>query len=340
MDVDGAEAAGQGSKSKGKEKDPSEFPSGTAPESNERPSIPTGLFARLQSRMPPNLQPSAIASAFSAASASLTADPNSARSPSSGPTAPVVDLAALRSTLISNIQRAQDNLPLAQAEKLAEGYLAKSQELFKEAGDFFKEAVKVVPPSERELDSGATGVFVSGTDVWLFPSPLGTAGWGGSSEAAASPVAGTDTPQSRPSLSAGTAAFTGHMSQATRSEALLRRLKYDPEMIRLDPSLDAAISSLYSEFVEDISQNMGGIGGDKMTMRISEVLKPGAGGELDADAKALIDTRDTLVPAEMSNDTFWLRYFFRVRQITSEEEKRKALLASKFIFVLGQEYLF
>lgn len=38
-----------------------------------------------------------------------------------------------------------------------------------------------------------------------------------------------------------------------------------------------------------------------------------------------------LVPSEMSNDVFWLRYFFRVQQITKEEEKRKALLASMFL---------
>jgi hypothetical protein len=33
-----------------------------------------------------------------------------------------------------------------------------------------------------------------------------------------------------------------------------------------------------------------------------------------------------LVSAEMTEETFWKRFFFRVHQIQREEEKRKALL--------------
>jgi BSD domain-containing protein len=36
-----------------------------------------------------------------------------------------------------------------------------------------------------------------------------------------------------------------------------------------------------------------------------------------------------LVPEEMTEDEFWTRYFFRVHQIDQEEERRKAVLASK-----------
>lgn len=295
--------------------------------------------------MPPNLQPSAIAATLSNATSA----------------APAVDLANIRSTLIANIQRAQDNLPLAQAEKLAEGYLHKSQELFKGAGEFLKDAVKVVPPpvgaDGKPIVDDRMDVVVTGTDVWMFPSPIGTAGWGAGAATDRQTSATLPLKDSRASISSlkgkDAASFTGHMNQATRSEALLRRLKYDPEMLRLDPSQDQAVSSEYAEFVEDVNGKLGGISGDTMVTRISDAVKAGPAGELDADAKALIDNRDLLgmfpliqravcsvsdsqgspiVPSEMSNDAFWLRYFFRVQQITKEEEKRKALLASMFLF--------
>lgn len=41
-----------------------------------------------------------------------------------------------------------------------------------------------------------------------------------------------------------------------------------------------------------------------------------------------------LVPSELSKDVFWKRYFFRVHQIQTEEEKRKALLQGMLLLVL------
>jgi len=194
--------------------------------------------------------------------------------------------------------------------------------------------VKVVPPAvgpDGKLMAEDTMPIVSGTDVWLFPSPIGTTGWGGpianEREASATPPL-KDSRASMPSLKSRESIFTGHMSQATRSEALLRRLKYDPEMIRLDPAQDDAVKGEFAAFAEDVNLKLGGISGDTMVTRISDVLKAGPEGELDADAKALVDVRDLLVPNEMSNDVFWTRYFFRVQQINNEEEKRKALLAN------------
>jgi hypothetical protein len=273
-------------KDKGKMKDPSELPasSETTQPAPEIPSISTSIYARLQSRMPPNLQPSAIAATLSSATSAASS----------------VDLANIRSTLTANIQRAQDNLPLAQAEKLAEGYLHKSQELFKEAGEFLKDAVKVVPPAigpDGKPIADDTMPIVSGTDVWLFSSPIGTAGWGGPAagerEASATPPL-KEPRASMSSLKSRESLFTGHMSQATRSEALLRRLKYDPEMIRLDPALDDTVRAEFIAFAEDVNTKLGGVSGETMVTRISDVLKPGPEGELEADAKALIDTRDLL----------------------------------------------
>ena len=96
------------------------------------------------------------------------------------------------------------------------------------------------------------------------------------------------------SLKSRESIFTGHMGQATRSEALLRRLKYDPEMIRLDPAQDDAVKGEFAAFAEDVNLKLGGISGDTMVTRISDILKAGPEGELDADAKALIDARDLL----------------------------------------------
>lgn len=281
MDVDPTPDADV--KDKGKMKDSSEFPTSseaTQP-APETPSISTSIYARLQSRMPPNLQPSAIAATLSSATSAASS----------------VDLVNIRSTLTANIQRAQDNLPLAQAEKLAEGYLHKSQELFKEAGEFLKDAVKVVPPAVgpdgKPIEDDAIPI-VSGTDVWLFPSPIGTAGWGGPAAGEREPSATPPRKESRASVSSLKSLFTGHMSQATRSEALLRRLKYDPEMIRLDPAQDEAVKVEFTAFAEDMNTKLGGVSGETIVMRISDVLKPGPEGELEADAKALIDTRDLL----------------------------------------------
>lgn len=283
MDVDVPTAADTDVKGKGKEKDPSELPSSPRASSDfsGTPTIATGLFARLQSRMPPNLQPSAIAATLTSATSA----------------APAVDLANIRSTLTANIQRAQASLPLAEAEKLAEGYLHRSQELFKEAGQFLQDAVKVVPPPVGpDGQPIETQLVVSGTDVFMFDSPIGTAGWGGSAvtrESSATPPL-KEGRNSLSSLKSREGLLTGHLSQATRAEALLRRLKYDPEMLRLDPSQDETVSTAFAAFVEEVNSKLGGISGDMMVTRISEVLKAGPAGELDADAKALIDNRDLL----------------------------------------------
>jgi len=234
-----------------------------------------------------------------------------------------VDFNQLKSSITTNIQRAQTNINLGEAEKLAENYLSKlkaSTEAFtKDAGEFFKDAVKVVPPDGTAMHEVP---IVSGTDIWIFPSPIGTTGWGAG---AVQTSEGTVTTNG--SQSTFTARTLDGRGGATRSEALLRRLKYDPELIRLDPAQDTDISSLFETFIKDEVEKNGGIDGDAYLEKISALLAPGPNGQLDADAKALIDTRDVLVPSELSNSEFWTRYFFRVHQVTEEEVKRKALLA-------------
>ncbi len=240
------------------------------------PTLSSGLFSRIQAQLPPNLQPANISSAIS-----------SARSHTSLPS---MDFNQLKSSITTNIQRAQTNINLGEAEKLAENYLSKlkaSTEAFtKDAGEFFKDAVKVVQPDGTAMHEVP---IVSGTDVWIFPSPIGTTGWGAG---AVQTSEGTGTTNG--SQSTFTARTLDGRGGATRSEALLRRLKYDPELIRLEPAQDTDISSLFETFIKDEVEKNGGIDGDAYLEKISALLAPGPNGQLDADAKALIDTRDVL----------------------------------------------
>jgi len=192
-------------------------------------------------------------------------------------------------------------MTLQQAEKIAGDYKNRGEALFKEAGEFLKDAVKVVPPEQ----AGATdGIMWDGSDVWSFPSPIGTPGWGGNSAETEKDGSGpTGTP----------------MGRATRAEALLKHLNYDPEMLKLDPALDDSVKAHFEEFEKNV-QGEGGIFGDKWVTKVQEALA-----QKGEDATALQKVFDTLVPVEMTQETFWTRYFFRVDQIEQEEVKRKAL---------------
>lgn len=150
----------------------------------------------------------------------------------------------------------------------------------------------MVPPSGS--DGLAVNDFVvSGTDVFYFPSPIGTTGWGGGGKE--DDKVATPPRLSTSSRERGDTSLGSHLGRAsTRAEALLRRLKYDPELLRLDPSKDSAISAAFASFEKEEIEGKGGVGGENLVGKISEVLAPGPEGELDADAKALIDTRDTL----------------------------------------------
>jgi hypothetical protein len=44
------------------------------------------------------------------------------------------------------------------------------------------------------------------------------------------------------------------------------------------------------------------------------------------------------VPGEISEDVFWIRYFFRVYQINQEDEQRKAVLSGKVLFSLPRSF--
>lgn len=127
----------------------------------------------------------------------------------------------------------------------AEEYVHKSEELLREAGEFLKDAVKVIPP---ESQGENVGVMWDGSDVWMLP-------------AMAASMASEQTP-------AATAGGTEHSSVegtravATRAEELLRRLRHDDAVIKADPAGEETVKALYDEWVSDRVESAGGIGGE------------------------------------------------------------------------------
>ncbi|KAJ3830149.1 hypothetical protein F5880DRAFT_1517664 [Lentinula raphanica] len=207
------------------------------------------------------------------------------------------DFAQLRTTLTSEFQRLQ-GVTRAQAEE----YVHKSEVLLrdavKEAGEVLRDAVKVIPPDEAAAASSNTGLIWDGSDMWMLPSDSGEI----------------------PTSSKGQGKGNPQSAVATRAEALLKRLNSDPSILKHDPEADGGVKEVYLQWIASSVDSMeGGIEGAHWSARIDELLK-------SEDGKILHDTLDSLVPSELTTNEFWKRYFFRVHQIQSEEDKRKALL--------------
>ncbi|EPQ57337.1 hypothetical protein GLOTRDRAFT_137686 [Gloeophyllum trabeum ATCC 11539] len=250
-------------------------------------SQPFQFFSKLQSSLPPNLLE--------------TVQKNIPEQLRTAPSS--VDFAQLRTTLSSEFQRVQ-GLTRAQAEE----YVHKSEELLKEvakeAGEFLKEAVKVVPP--EEVREGGTGVVWDGSDVWMLPEPGQGKGKGKEREAS-----GSGRRASSETLRA----------VATRAEAMLKMLRRDPSVVRMDPEGEERIRELYVNWVKSkLEATEGGIGDEEWKAKREKELAD------EVDGTALKETFETLVPSEMTEETFWTRYFFRVYQIEHEEEMRRTLL--------------
>ena len=181
------------------------------------------IFTRLQSSIPPNL--------VSSVQSNL---PPSIRHAAAGS----VDFSQLRNTLTTEFTRVQD-ITRAQAEE----YVHKSEELFREAGEFLKDAVKVVPP---ESQGEGVGVVWDGSDVWMLPA-LAASEW----------TAGPSAGGSERSPVEGTRAV------ATRAGELLRRLRHDDTVIMADPEGEEMVKALYDEWVSNHVESVGGIEGDE-----------------------------------------------------------------------------
>jgi hypothetical protein len=160
-----------------------------------------------------------------------------------------IDFTQLRTTLATEFQRVQD-ITRAQAEE----YAHKSEELLRDAGDFFKEAVKVVPP---EGGGQATpGVLWDGSDMWMLPE-MGMAPSTGDSKGKEREKNGVE----------------GLRAVATRAEALLKQLRHDPEVVKADPAVDERSAKIWKEWCEkEIDVDQGGINGAKWEAAIKTAL--------------------------------------------------------------------
>lgn len=124
--------------------------------------------------------------------------------------------AELTSQLAENLHlsTAKQNLQssVKQAEKLAEGYLQRGDELRKNAERWMSEAVKVVPPEEQE--AGSSGMSWDGSDWYAIVTQP--------SKSHAIP---------HPKQSASNRALAG-----SRKDALLARLREDKKLVLVDPA--------------------------------------------------------------------------------------------------------
>ncbi|KAL0068851.1 hypothetical protein AAF712_004182 [Marasmius tenuissimus] len=208
------------------------------------------------------------------------------------------DFAQIRTNLTTEFQRIQ-GVTRTQAEEYVQKSEVLLREAMKEAGDVLRDAVKVIPPEEGSGDA-ATGsrsapvLTWDGSDMWMLP---------GASEGN---VGGKG--KEKEGVTSG--------SVSTRAEALLKTLRHNPDILKHDPEVDkGAPEGAYLKWAEE---NVGqGIDSEEWSGKIKK--------DLD-ESDDLQATLDALVPAEMSREVFWKRYFYRVHQIRQEEETRKALL--------------
>ncbi|KAL0573523.1 hypothetical protein V5O48_008428 [Marasmius crinis-equi] len=243
---------------------------------------PSALFSRLQSALPPNVV--------------ATVQENIPESLKN------TDFTQLRTNLTTEFQRIQ-GVTRTQAEEYVHKSETLLREAMKEAGDVLRDAVKVIPPEEGASSgsgSRVAPVFTwDGSDMWMLP---------------------TDSADTTSASGKGKEKVTSN-AVATRAEALLKRLKHDPELLKHDPESDQGADGVFLKWVEEnVDQDEKGLEGQKWAAKIKAELD-----ESD-DGRALQATLDALVPAEISKEVFWKRYFYRVYQIRQEEEKRKALL--------------
>ena len=229
--------------------------SASPPVDKETPteSTSTGtLFSRLQSALPPNI--------VATVQNNL---PDSLKHASEN-----IDFSQLGTNLMSEFQRVQ-GVTRAQAEE----YVLKSEVLIrdamKEAGEALRDAVKVIPPDQAGSNEG---LIWDGADMWMLSTD--------SSDSVGKE--GEDATGSMKSAETQSAV-------ATRAEALLRRLKRDPAILRLDPEADEGNRDEYRAWLErDVNSKEGGIDGQEWKGKIAAVL------EEPLDGPALKELQDML----------------------------------------------
>ncbi|EEB95571.1 hypothetical protein MPER_05438, partial [Moniliophthora perniciosa FA553] len=174
------------------------------------------------------------------------------------------DFAQLRTTLTTEFTRLQ-GVTRAQAEEYVQKSEALLREAVKEAGEVFKDAVKVVPPERAIVGGSGSGFIWDGTDMWMLPS---------------------EDAETNASIDKGKEKVTS-TAVATRAEALVKRLKGDPNILRHDPESEQGVREVYLKWVEQNSLDKG-MDNEEWNSKIK--------GHLDQteDGRALQKTLDTL----------------------------------------------
>lgn len=240
--------------------------SSSAPVSDLFSRLSTTLTATMheaQSHLPANLR-QLNSSTLSSNLASL--QKSFSETIASNPHLDVNNLSAMRSSLTENIQKnlnaAGTAINFKQAERLAEEYLKKSEGLLHDAGEFLKEAVKVVPPEE----GGASyqGMAWDGSDMYAFSTSVkSTPG-----DKNASTTQGGGGGGNSPSRSM-------EFTRASRKDALLKRLRTDRQLLLVDPAGENETPSrreAFQNFVKDTIESQGGVDGEQVRKQIEAEL--------------------------------------------------------------------
>jgi hypothetical protein len=220
-------------------------------------------------------------------------------------------LTGLRDTIPDSVRDAQARKELAQvAQARVQGAAARGEELLRGASVFLRDAVRVVPPEEAESSPSASTTPSAHEDTMSRGKAVPT------------PIAVSSTP-------------------ATRRGALLRALRENPSILRVDPAGEERSAALFVSWVErvgaevsrDESRREPELGADDGALRnarsaLGECLLPSSC-RFCLTMSLLTLLGVCLVPGELTEDEFWIRYFFRVHQIDQEEERRKAVLAGE-----------
>ena len=263
--------------------------------STENTPFTSSFFSRLQSSFPPTFTPTALSSTLQRhLPENLQHGLNLENA--------TADFTQLRTALAENIQRVQQGTTVQQAEKLAEEYMHKGEALFKEAGEFLKDAVKVVPP-----EGDVTGVVWDGTDVWPMPSPIQTNVGRGAS---------------RKGKNKESDVIFSVPRGAKRADILLKNLRSDPEALRKDPGDDDddSVKQLWSSFIIDEVDAKGGITGETWITRINMTLE---GHSENEDVKTLTSLRDQL--GKFIGLTLRFRVYLPPQLSPSRTDKRRVL---------------
>ncbi|KIM40232.1 hypothetical protein M413DRAFT_446403 [Hebeloma cylindrosporum] len=224
------------------------------------------LFSRLQSALPPNI--------ISTVQNNI---PESLKHASEN-----IDLQQMRTNLLSELQRVQ-GVTLAQAEEYAHKSEALLREAVKEAGEVLRDAVKVLPPDEAGSSAGGSGLIWDGTDMWMLPYD---------------PSDSTSTGKEKEGGSSSRLSET-RSAVATRAEALLRRLKTDPTILKHNPEVEEGVKDQYTKWREsEVDKLEGGVDSAEWKARIDTALK-------DVDGQALRQLEELLVSTENEDDFSW-----------------------------------